>query len=111
MEEKIIMPILINKTYKIYDKISRYSQFPYYTDSRTGGIVNSITAWLDDTTPYINHIVERGDTLDSLALKYYSSPLYYWIICSFNRLNDPFQALDIGSVIKIPTFSSIQFKD
>ena len=69
----------------------------------------SITGWLDNTTPYIEHTVKEFDTLDSLALYYYGNPVYYWIIADYNRIQDPFENLDAGLILKIPTFSSISF--
>lgn len=101
---------LIDKSYKLYDKISRYSQFPYYRNSITGEPENGLITWLDDTTPYIEHIVQISDNLDSISLQYYSSPLYYWVICSFNHIDDPFKPLRVGDKIKIPTFNSITFE-
>jgi nucleoid-associated protein YgaU len=106
------MQKLINKQIYTYDYKSRYLGVPYYYDTRsnkeTPGIVNQINF----DTPYVLHKVQSGDTLDSLALEYYSNPSYWWAIAFFNKINDPF--IDIGlkySVLKIPALSSIVFED
>ena len=103
------MDILTNKQYKNYSKLSRYSAFPFYYHTRLSKYVYGKTSYLDNTTLYKTHLIQRGDTLDSLALKYYNNPTLFWIICSFNRINDPFIELKEGETIKIPTISNIEF--
>jgi nucleoid-associated protein YgaU len=58
----------------------------------------------------VSHKVKDGDTLDSLALYYYNNPTYYWVIADFNRIQDPYLELEVGRILKIPTFSNIAFK-
>ena len=55
------------------------------------------------------YIVQKGDTLDSLALHYYNIPTLYWIIASFNHIQDPYKNLVVGSTLKIPSISNIEF--
>ena len=104
------MDVLKNKSYKSYKKLSRYSNFPYYYHTLDDKYVYGITAHLKNDTPYILHTVKKSDTLDSLALYYYNNPTYYWIICDFNRIQDPFIDLEEGQKIKIPSFSTIEFE-
>ncbi len=103
------MEVLKNKSYKSYDRVSRYTQFPYYYHSRDNKYIYSTTTQLDNTTYYILHKVKRGDTFDTLALDYYNNPTYYWVIMDFNRFQDPFEKLIVGMYIKIPTLSTIKF--
>ena len=105
------MDILKNKSYKQYNKLSRYSNFPYYYNTLDKRYIYGTTKYLKNTTSYRNHKIEYGDTLDSLALKYYNNPTYYWIICSFNRIQDPFKNLVVGEFIKIPSISNIEYED
>ena len=100
---------LKDKTYKAYDKLSRYNNFPYYYHPIDNKYIYGTTAYLKDTTPYVVHIVKKNDTLDSLALFYYNNPTYYWIIADFNRIIDPYEPLTVGTQIKIPSFSNIEF--
>ena len=103
------MDVLTDKSYKDYRKLSRYSSFPFYYHTVDNKYIYGTTAYLRDDTLYKLHRVERGDTLDSLALYYYNNPTLYWIICSFNRIRDPFIELEEGSSIKIPSISNIEF--
>ena len=58
---------------------------------------------------FVSHKVVEGDTLDTLALYYYNSPTYFWIIADFNNILDPYAELKTGSILKIPTFSNVEF--
>lgn len=103
------MSILTNKSYKDYSYVSRYSMFPYYYHTVDNKYIYSITANLRQDTLYTMHTVQIGDTIDNLALKYYNNPTLYWIICSFNNINNPFKQLTPGQQIKIPSISNIEF--
>lgn len=103
------MDVLTDKSYKAYTRLSRYNNFPYYFHTEDKKYVYGVTSQLNDTTPYIIHVVKRNDTYDSLALYYYGNPTYYWIICDFNHIQDPIEEPQIGEQIKIPTFSTIEF--
>lgn len=98
-----------DKTYKDYNYTSRYSAFPYYYNKSDDKYFHGLTAYLDNTTVYQVHTVEYGDTLDSIALKYYNNPTYYWILCSFNHIQDPYVSLKPGTTLKIPSMSNIQY--
>lgn len=103
------MEVLINKQYREYDRVSRYSVFPYYLNRVDEKYIYGITAQLNKNTKYVAHKVIRGDTLDNLALYYYNNPTYYWVIADFNSISDPYSELKIGTTLKIPTFSSIEY--
>lgn len=103
------MDILTDKTYREYSRLSRYSPFPYYYHSVDDKYIYGVTAYLKDTTTYTLHTVQQGETFDSLALEYYNNPTLYWIICSFNRIQDPFIIPEEGSQLKIPSISNIEF--
>ena len=103
------MEVLTNKSSRQYDKLSRYSQFPFYYHKLDNKYIYGTTANLKDSTVYSERIVKRGDTFDSLALEYYNNPTLYWIICDFNRIQDPFTELLEGQTIKIPSISNIEF--
>ena len=103
------MEILTDKAYREYSRISRYSPFPYYYHTVDDKYIYGTTSYLKDTTVYTVHTVKYGETFDTLALDYYNNPTLYWIICSFNRIQDPFTQLEEGSTIKIPSISNIEF--
>lgn len=54
----------------------------------------------EDISDQIHTIVE-GDTLTSIANKYYQEPLYWYLIADINEIFNPFE-LEIGTNIIIP---------
>ena len=98
-----------SKLYKDYSYTSRYSSFPYFYNKSDDKYFYGLTSYLDDTTYYTLHTVERKETPDSLALKYYGNPTLYWIICSFNHIQNPYVVFSQGQVIKIPSISNIKY--
>lgn len=105
------MDKFIDKQYKDYEKLSRYSVVPYFYNVDTKKYTYGTCSWLSEETPYQNYTVEMDDTLDSISLRAYGSPIYYWIIASFNRMTDCLQPLTVGDIIKIPSKSAIQFEE
>lgn len=103
------MDTLTNKQYKSYEKLSRYNNFPYYFDTLSDKYVYGTTSYLKDDISYTIHYAAEGDTWDSLALNYYNNPTFFWIICDFNRVQDPFTEIKVGTAIKIPSFSELDF--
>ena len=104
------MEVLSDKNYKTYDYISRYSSFPYYYTNIDNKYIYGTTSQLDVEDSYVLHRVSYNETFDSLALRYYNNPSLYWIICDFNRIQDPYTRLEIGQQVKIPSLSNIKFK-
>lgn len=103
------MTVLTQKTYKNYDRISRYSSFPYYYNNLDSKYMYSTSLYLDNTTQYSNYKVARGDTYDSIALAMYNNPTYFWIICDFNRILDPFNPPKEDTTLKIPVISTLKY--
>lgn len=107
----MIEPILIDKQYKDYDRVSRYSVFPIYYNRVDRKYIYGLTSQLrKSNTTYVAHVVKKGDTLDTLSLYYYNSPLYFWVIADFNRIQDPYKELEVGKVLQIPTFNNIEYE-
>lgn len=123
------MKVLTERTIKSNDFFSRYNGFAYYynklseklvrvKDSDGNDVIDPVTgqpmfrkegkynmstsSWLKDTDNYEAYVVEEGDTYDSIALKKYNNPTYYWIICDFNRIVDPFVEPNPGDVLLLP---------
>lgn len=105
------MEVLKDKSYKSSSALSRYSAFPYYYNSEDNKYIYGITGHLGQNVTYVAHKITITDTLDSLALKYYGRPDYYWIIADFNRIKDPFIKL-YGNYeyMNIPNMSSVSFE-
>lgn len=105
------MDVLKDKQLKFYDRLSRYSTFPIYYNTLDNKYVYGTTQYLKSNTPYKMYRIQNNDTLDSIALDQYNDPTYYWIICDFNRLQNPFVDLKVGGYLKLPIISNIEFKD
>ena len=103
------MDVLKDKQYKNYDRLSRYSNFPIYYNTLNDKYCSGTVSYLSDETEYVLYLVELNDTYDIISLKNYNNPTYYWIICNFNRIADPFEIPKVGSVLKIPVISNIEF--
>ena len=105
------MNTLIKKQYTTYDYASRYSGVPYYYDKRHDRMCAGIYRAIDKTTSYGSHTVAASDSLDSISLKYYNNPTYWWAIAQFNDILDPFIELSKKyKTLKVPNISSITFK-
>lgn len=102
---------LTDKQYKMYRTLSRYETFPFYYSTQDKKYVYGTTEYLDNTTEYYTYTTRMGDTYDSISYIFYGNPTYYWIICSYNRIDDPFDKPKIGTKIKVPTISTIKFED
>jgi hypothetical protein len=104
------MDVLKDKTYKSYDYTSRYTAVPYFYNTVDDKYIYGIGTQMKKDIPYVAHKVIDTDTLDSLALKYYNNPTYYWVIAYFNNIEDAFEPLSENfDIIKIPTLASISF--
>ena len=104
------MDTLTNKRYEQYDYTSRYTDVPYYFDTLKNRDIYGIGSNLRKDTSWTAHEVQETDTLDTLALKYYANPTFWWIIAYFNDIQDAFINLKSKfDIIKIPSISSISF--
>ena len=52
------MDVLVNKAYRTYDKVSRYTNFPYYYNVIDKKYIYGVTRPLAKDIPYIIHIVK-----------------------------------------------------
>ena len=105
------MSVLINKQYKNYNYFSRYTSFPFYYHTIDKKYVYGTTSQLSTDIPYVLYKVKLYDTLDSIALDYYNNPTLYWVICDFNRIQDPYIELEEGMTLKIPSLSDVVFEE
>lgn len=103
------MDVLKDKQYKDYNRLSRYSNFPIYYNTLNDKYCSSTVSYLSDETEYILYNVELNDTYDSISLKNYNNPTYFWIICNFNRITDPFEKPKPGTTLRVPIISNIEF--
>lgn len=106
------MEKLTNKRAETFDYISRYAGVPYFYDTVHRRDIYGIGQQIRPDTAYFTHILQTGDTLDSLALTYYNNPTFWWAIAYFNKINDPFINLRQNfNALRIPELSNIIFED
>ena len=109
------MDTLKDKQYYVYDYKSRYINVPNYYDTLMDRNVAGIGSNMKKNISYYSHKIRDNDTLDSLALKYYNNPSYWWVIAYFNDIQDPFIPLTLIyknsdiKVIQIPAIASVEF--
>lgn len=103
------MEIITNKQFKTYNYLSRYASFPFYYHKEDRKYVYGTTSQLKQTAAHTLHKVEVNETLDSIALKYYNNPTFFWIIADFNQIQDPYKELEVGTQLKIPTLNEISY--
>lgn len=73
-----------------------------------GGITAS--RLVEEDTSYILHVVEAGDTIESLAYRLYGDPMRWWEIADLNPQlissysgDKTFTRLKPGDTIRVPT--------
>ena len=106
------MDTLRNKRFETYNYTCRYTTVPYYFDMLEQRDIYGIGSNMKKNIAFVSHKVKPTDTLDSLALKYYNNPTFWWIIAYFNDIQDAFRPLiDQFEIIQIPAIASIEFGD
>ena len=104
------MNTLKNKSYASFDYLSRYTNTPYYFDTLQEKNIFGIGTGMKTDAEYLTHKVKSNDTLNSLALKYYNNPTFWWVIAYFNNIQDAFRPLrDHYQTLKIPNISNVEF--
>lgn len=105
------MDVLIYKQYKDYDYFSRYVSFPFYYHTEDKKFIYGTTSQIKEDIKYVLHRVATNETIDSIALDYYNNPSFFWAICDFNKIQDPYIKLEVGQTLKIPVLSDISYKE
>lgn len=105
------MERLVNKAYKEYGYFSRYTSFPYYYNTEDKKYVYGTTSHINQNATYVLHKVKQNETYDSIALDYYNNPTFFWVICDFNKVQNPFTKPAPDTMIKVPTLADIGFKE
>lgn len=105
------MDVLIDKSYKEYNYISRYAGYPYYYNTLDNKYIQGLPGQLSKDSTFILHKVKPRETLDSIALDSYGNSTFFWVIADFNNIRDPFKPLTEGDVLKIPTLADIHYQE
>ena len=54
----------------------------------------------------IQHTVKDGETLQNIAFRYYGDSGKWYNIAEANKIQNPFKELEMGTLIRIPTYGS-----
>ena len=54
----------------------------------------------------IQHTVKDGETLQNIAFRYYGDSGKWYTIAEANKILNPFKELEMGNLIRIPTYGS-----
>lgn len=104
------MDTLKNKNYATFNYLNRYTNVPYFFDTLSEKDIYGIGTNLKNNSEFVTHKVKSNDTLNSLALKYYNNPTFWWVIAYFNDVQDAFKPLiDKYATLKIPNIASVEF--
>lgn len=98
----------VNK--RTYDYFSRYSELDtYYNNLDKKRFYETFNPLSKSIDSYVKHTVLINESLDTIALKYYGNPLYWWIIADINDIVDPFK-LKVGTDLIVPYLNQVKFK-
>lgn len=104
------MNILTSKQQKEYDYLSRYASFYIYYNTLDDKYIYGTTAQISQDVSYMVYKAQAGDSWDSIALQYYNNPTFYWVLCDFNKVQDPYSSIKPNQEIKIPTLTNISYE-
>jgi len=54
---------------------------------------------LEDPEVFEPYLIKPGDSFTSIAHRYYGNLKVWWVICTLNKIDNPFQKLEIGTKI------------
>ena len=86
---------------------SRYNGINYHYNTNDDKYVLDTRRWLKlvDSSRITEYKVKDKDTYDSISLEFYNTPIYYWIICDYNRIIDPLIPPKKGTILEIPSLN------
>lgn len=101
---------IIDSGKKTYSYLSRYAELnTYYNSIDKKRYYETSKRLSKDISSYNLYTVKQGDSLDSIALKYYNNPLYWWIIADINNIVDSLTLIK-GKHLIIPDLNQISFE-
>jgi len=70
--------------------------------------VNALITSMLENREWIYHPVRPFEKWHNLSKYYYNNESYFWLILLFNRIIDPFRALQDFNMVRIPNFDFLQ---
>lgn len=92
-------------------RFDRYRNCKKLTDKETGQSFLSTRERLDIPTNPSDRIhtvsLEDRGRLDIISFMYYRTSLLWWLIAEANNIYDPFQVIDTGTQLRIPSIDTL----
>lgn len=92
-------------------RYSRYKDCKLLIDEETGDKLLSVREPISvpSSPTDIYHRVKSNEVtrLDMLASEYYKNPLLWWVIAEANEIYDPFEPVEVGTLLRIPTIETL----
>lgn len=92
-----------------YTYMSRMAGLETYNNIQDNTMLLGTYLPIKQSDSYFLYTAQQGDTLDSIALKNYGTPIYWWIIADYNDMLDCTQPI-LGMTLKIPELTGVQMR-
>ncbi len=53
------------------------------------------------------YVVQDDDWFDNISFKHYNTPYLWWVVALFNNINNPYESLEEGQVLKILKYNNL----
>ena len=100
----------------VYDAESRYFNYKFL---KCGDITDSV--WIEswerpeipesDDDMYIEYQENQNNRLDLISFKYYGTVKLWWAIAVANDIQNPFEKIEKGTILRIPIIANIPTMD
>ena len=107
LEEKEILSEFVKQYYLTNENIPSKIMISEEIDDKEFA---GLGANLKKNVPFASHAVKYEDTLDSLALKYYNNPTYWWIIAYFNDIHSGLEEYLSEEITNIYSHESVDIE-
>lgn len=98
-----------------YSYVSRYSKIRRIQNKKENEIYHeTFNNYKIPVRPSDRYITVNNSTenrLDIISVRYYKSPIMWWVIALANDIIDPFAEVKLGTVLRIPELTSIYEND
>ncbi|MDF2615503.1 MAG: hypothetical protein K0Q47_158 [Sedimentibacter sp.] len=86
---------------------SRYEGATVYSHEDKYYIGSRIILQYKEYPDNIIHTVSESERLDTIAYKYWKNSEWWYIICDWNDIFNPFEPLVAGTILSLPSFNRI----
>ena len=96
-------------TSEYYNYVSRYAKIRRIQDNNEifHETYNNYKIPESSSDKYVTVNNATENRLDIISVRYYRSPIMWWVIALANNIIDPFTEIPAGTVLRIPAMTSI----